>query len=119
MIHSIAETIVETGNLALSDQDASATPPLLPQQSKARREPRPPNCLPAAIPRNKKPREAFCSAGSGSISVSRTRLVVIHRAAIFEVQEPPPVVPFQRHFPPAQGHLRVGIERADVRPGSG
>ena len=36
---------------------------------------------------------------------------------IFEVQQPPAVIPFQGHLPPAERHLRIGIERADVRPG--
>ena len=37
--------------------------------------------------------------------------------AIFKVERPPAVVPFQRHFPPAKWDLRIRVERADIRPG--
>ena len=36
-----------------------------------------------------------------------------------EVQHPVAVVPFQGDLPPAEWNLRIGIERADVRPGAG
>ena len=36
-----------------------------------------------------------------------------------EVQEPPAVIPLERHFTPSQRNLRVGVEGADVGPGGG
>ena len=58
--------------------------------------------------------------------------VVICRLPVLRIQEPPPavgprievevpvtVLPFQAHFPPVQRNLRIGIERSDVRPGTG
>src|SRR5436190_23431123 len=67
----------------------------------------------------KTPRKLSLSRGSLVAITNRRRLVVVHRAAILEVEHPPPVVPFERHFPPAQRHLRIRVERANVRPGRG
>ena len=36
-----------------------------------------------------------------------------------EVQIPRTVIPFQLNLPPSQRNLRIGIERSDVRPGTG
>ena len=40
-----------------------------------------------------------------------------NHSLVFEIEHPPAIVPFQRHFPPAQRHLRIRVERTDVRPG--
>ena len=37
-------------------------------------------------------------------------------AGVVEVEPPPAVFPFHRHFPPAERNLRVRVERSDVRP---
>src|SRR5215470_11703159 len=34
-----------------------------------------------------------------------------------EVEEPPTIVPFQRNLAPRKRHLRIRVERTDVRPG--
>src|SRR5689334_11822097 len=41
---------------------------------------------------------------------------LVARVMRAEVEEPPTVVPFQRNLAPRERHLRVRIERADVRP---
>src|SRR5437016_1731889 len=46
----------------------------------------------------------------------RTHARLVARVMRAEIEEPPTVVPFQRNLPPCQRHLRIGIERTDVRP---
>src|SRR6476646_9603700 len=41
---------------------------------------------------------------------------LVVRVVRAEVEEPPAVIPFERHFPPCQRNLWIGIERADVWP---
>src|SRR5262245_53983033 len=57
------------------------------------------------------PREAW----QGFAIFNHSTLVA--RVVSAEVEEPPAVIPFERHLPPCQRHLRIGIERTNVRPG--
>lgn len=47
---------------------------------------------------------------------SKSDWLNVSLVAIFEVEVPPAVVPFESHLPPAKRHLRIGIEWSDVGP---